>query len=140
MQSIDKNDRSIKIRGRRAATRTRFCGEIEIDRGSSVLKARVRDLSREGMFIEIAEWPSMGLNFGARLNLGTPLPLECTIQRVAQCQGIGVTFTLLDEDSRRRLNALLRVLRRAGRPMIVDPRVLPISEEDRYSSAYFLGE
>lgn len=140
MQFSDINERSIQTRGRRAATRTRFCGEIEIDCGSSVFKARVRDLSREGMFIEIAEWRSMGLNFLARLNLGTPLPLECTIQRVAQCQGIGVTFTLLDEDSRRRLNALLRVLRRAGRPMIVDPRFLSISEEDCTISACCIGE
>ena len=139
MQSNDFNERSIKIRGRRAATRSRFCGQIEIDWGSSVLQGRVRDLSREGMFIEVAEWPSMGFNFVARLNLGTPLPLQCTVQRVAQCHGIGVTFTLLDEDSRRRLNALLRLLRRAGRPMIVDPHFLHISEQDRTISAYCIG-
>jgi PilZ domain len=116
MQSKNIDERGVEIRGRRAATRNRFYAEIELDWGSKVVIGRVRDLSREGMFIEMDEWPAIGRHFSARLNLGTPLPIQCVVQRIALCQGIGVTFTLADgEDSRQRLNALLRVLRRAGR-------------------------
>jgi len=116
MSTNDINERCDQMKGRRGATRNRFSGEIEIDWNSTVLTGRVRDISRQGMFIEIAERPTMGSIFSARLNLGTPLPIQCVVQRIALCQGIGVTFTLVDDmDSRQRLNALLRVLRRAGR-------------------------
>jgi hypothetical protein len=117
MQPNHGNEQPSGMRCRRAATRNRFYAEIELDCGSMVLKGRVRDLSREGMFIEIAEWPSTDLHFSACLTLATPLPVQCIVRRVALGQGIGVTFVLADDaDSRQRLNALLRLLRRAGRP------------------------
>lgn len=96
---------------RRKAPRYRFYADVEIDWGSKVLWGRVHDISREGMFIEIAECPWVSACFSARLALNAPLPVECIVRRIVPGRGIGVTITISDKESKRRFNALLRALR-----------------------------
>ena len=95
---------------RRAAHRYRFYVDVEIDWGSKVLWGRVHDISRTGMFIEIAECPWVSASFTAHLALNTPLSVECVVRRVVPGQGIGVTIAISDRKAKRRFSALLRAL------------------------------
>ena len=96
---------------RRTAPRYCFYADLEIDWGSKALWGRVRDISREGMFIEIAEWPWVNAHFSARLALGAPLPMECVVRRIVPGQGIGVTIAFQTTEGEKRFEALLRALR-----------------------------
>jgi hypothetical protein len=96
---------------RRKLPRYCFYADLEIDWGSKTLWGRVRDISREGMFIEIAEWPWVNAHFSARLALDTPLPIECVVRRIVPGQGIGVTIAFQSTEGETRFEALLRALR-----------------------------
>ena len=101
---------------RRAATRYRFDADIEIDWDSTVIRGRIRDISRGGMFIEIAETPRVHAEFSARLVVDAPLPIWCVVQRVVSDQGIGIVIVVVDRDSRQRFDELLRTLRATREP------------------------
>jgi PilZ domain len=98
-------------KNRRKAPRYCFYADLEIDWGSKTLWGRVRDISREGMFIEIAEWPWVNAHFSARLALDTPLPIECVVRRIVPGDGIGVTIAFQSTEGETRYEALLRALR-----------------------------
>ena len=102
--ATDSNDR-------RMAPRYCFYAALEIDWGSKALWGRVRDISRDGMFIEIAEWPWVNAHFSARLSLDTPLEMECVVRRIVAGQGIGVTVAFQSTEGEKRFDALLRALR-----------------------------
>lgn len=70
---------------------------------------RVTDMSRNGLFIEMAELPGLGAHFTAHLALNVPLQLQCVVRRIAPGRGIGVGFTVPAE-SKERFEALLTAL------------------------------
>jgi PilZ domain len=105
---------------RRKAHRYCFYADLEIDWGPNTLWGRVRDISREGMFIEIAEWPWVNAHFSARLALDAPLPIECVVRRIVHGEGIGVTIAFQSTEGETRFEALLRALR-----IEVDPAPAP---------------
>lgn len=89
--------------------------------GAIVLWGRLHDISRTGMFIEIAECPWVNKSFNARLALNVPLSVECLVRRVVPGQGIGVTIAIRDRHAKKRYNALLRALEH-------EPELAPASE------------
>lgn len=95
---------------RRAASRYEFRADIEIEWGSRKLWGRVRDISRTGMFIEVATLDERCERFTARLALNVPLRVECVVRRVVPGCGAGVTISIPEEEGRARYDALLVAL------------------------------
>jgi hypothetical protein len=71
--------------------------------------ARVTDISRTGLFIEMAETPAPGAYFSVSLALNLPLKLDCIVRRVVPRHGIGVALSV-PEQSKKRFEALLLAL------------------------------
>jgi hypothetical protein len=116
MQSNHRNTQSIQPKDCRVAHRYRFYVDIEIDWGSQVLRGRVRDISRTGMFIETVDCLWINACFMGRLALDAPLLVECVVRRIEPHQGIGVTIAVLDMDAKPRFDALLRALQNEADP------------------------
>jgi hypothetical protein len=112
MQGNQIKEQSTQPTDRRVAPRYRFYADVDIEWGSQLLRRRVRDISRTGMFIEIADLLWLNASFTALLALDVPLPLDCTVRRIEPHQGIGVTIVVSDEEAERRFNALLQALRK----------------------------
>jgi hypothetical protein len=93
----------------RKFTRFKFHADAEIVRGTSRISCRVTDMSRGGMFIEVADPPQEGTGFILRLALNVPLRLPCVVRRVVAGVGVGVTF-IVGKRERRRFDALLLAL------------------------------
>jgi hypothetical protein len=123
MQSNHLIEQSAPAKDRRAAHRYHFYVDVEIDWGSKVLWGRVHDISRTGMFIEIADCPWVNACFSAHLALNAPLSVECVVRRVVPGQGIGVTITIPDRQAKKRFNALLRALRHEAMPATAKARI-----------------
>jgi hypothetical protein len=85
---------------RRKSPRFRYQAPVEIEWGSARLRARTRDISASGMFIESEDVLWVGAGFRARLAMERPLYVECWVKRVEPGRGMGVTVELQDEQSR----------------------------------------
>jgi hypothetical protein len=95
---------------RRRAPRYRYQAPLEIEWGSARLKARTRDISAGGMFIEAEDVLWVGAGFRARLTMERPLWLECSVKRVEPGLGMGVTVELREDQSHRHYQDLLAKL------------------------------
>jgi len=127
MRSSPADQPPSRPKNRRAATRYRFSADIEIECGSTILWGKVHDISREGMFIEMAETPGLKVHtqFSARLGLD---PIWCVVRRVVPGQGIGVVIVVVDKGARLRFKALLSMLRTTSGPVTERPSD-PLSTE-----------
>jgi hypothetical protein len=95
---------------RRQFNRRKFQGTFEIEWGSATLKASVRDLGPQGLFVELVPPLWVGAAFSARLILDPPLQMNCTVCRVEPGTGFAVTFDLPKESGKAQLEALLAAL------------------------------
>jgi hypothetical protein len=80
---------------------------VEIEWGSARLKARTRDVSAGGMFIESEDILWVGAGFRARLLVDRPVWLECSVKRVEPGLGMGVTVALPEDPDQHPYNELL---------------------------------
>jgi PilZ domain len=94
----------------RASPRYEFQVDIEIERRSKSVWGRVRNISREGMFIELADPPEPGAKFCANLSLNVPLRVICLVRRTVPQYGIGVSFIIPEHADKKRFEALLIAL------------------------------
>ena len=101
---------------RRVSPRYEFQVDIEIERRSKSVWGRVRNISREGMFIELEDAPEPGAKFRANLSLNVPLRVTCVVRRIVPRYGIGVSFVIPEEVDKRRFEALLIALARGADP------------------------
>ncbi|HXR32063.1 MAG TPA: PilZ domain-containing protein [Verrucomicrobiae bacterium] len=99
---------------RRRAPRFRYQAHLEIEWGSARLKARTRDISAGGMFIESEDVLWVGAGFRARFGKERPFWLLCSVKRVEPGLGMGVTFSLAEEQSQRHFQELLAKLAAAS--------------------------
>ena len=77
----------------RRQSQRRSCDfQIDIEWGAAWLKGRVRELSGEGMFIELADPLWIGASFAATLSLKTPVKVDCVVRRVIPRQGMAVSY------------------------------------------------
>ena len=83
---------------------------MEIEWGSSILTSSVRDIGPKGLFVELTPPLWLGATFSARLMLNPPIQLICTVCRVEPSTGMGVTFSMQEEDGIARLEKLLATL------------------------------
>ena len=121
--------RELSRRLRREFARYQFRVEAEILWQSRKIWGRVTDVSRGGLFIEMADAPCLNAHFTANLALNTPLRVNCVVRRVVPGFGIGVAVSV-PEASRKRFQALLLALS-AGADPAVTAVTVPRSEPPR---------
>jgi hypothetical protein len=95
---------------RRRAPRYRYQAVLEIEWGSARLRARTRDISEGGMFIEADDLLWVGAGFRARLAVDSPFWMDCSVKRVEPGLGMGVTVELREDQSQRHFRDLLAKL------------------------------
>ena len=95
---MGNGDQGIRRFERRWAPRFRFHADLEIEWGSTVLRARTRDVSSNGMFIESVDPLWVGARFSAQLTLDRPVRLNCFVKRVEPGRGMGVSLALAEEE------------------------------------------
>jgi hypothetical protein len=95
---------------RRRATRYPYQAPVEIEWGSARLRARTRDVSAGGMFIESEDVLWVGAGFRARLSTESPMWVECSVKRVEPGSGMGVTLQWPEQQSERHYADLLAKL------------------------------
>lgn len=99
---------------RRWAPRYPFRADLEIEWGSAVLRGNTRDISSNGMFIEVPDTLWVGAGFTARLGLPRPVKLDCMVKRVEPGSGMGVSVALAEEESLKLYHQLLSSLSPRG--------------------------
>ena len=95
---------------RRWAPRYAFRTGLEIEWGSAVLRGNTRDISSNGMFIEVPDTLWVGAGFIARLHLPQPVKLDCMVKRVEPGLGMGVTVAVSENESHKAYRELLSSL------------------------------
>jgi hypothetical protein len=105
--SIHPLEETITKSERRHWQRKKYRGNIEIDWGSTVLNANVRDIGPQGLFVELIPPLWLGATFHARLMLNPVLLLECKVARVDPARGIAVIFKVSEESGKGQLESLL---------------------------------
>jgi hypothetical protein len=99
---------------RRWAPRYTFRAGLEIEWGSAVLRGNTRDISSNGMFIEVPDTLWVGAGFTARLHLPQPVKLNCLVKRVEPGRGMGVSVALAETESHKLYRELLSSLTPTG--------------------------
>src|SRR5215510_4512903 len=94
---MGSGDQGIRRFERRWAPRFRFHADLEIEWGSTVLRASTRDVSASGMFIESVDPLWIGAGFFANLQLDRPVRVDCRVRRVVPGHGMGVSVSLTQE-------------------------------------------
>ena len=95
---------------RRRFPRYQFPAHLEIEWGSAKLKARIRDISADGMFIESEDVLWVGAGFRACIPAERPVWLDCSVTRVEPGRGMGVSVAPAEDDSLREYHELLAKL------------------------------
>jgi len=111
MGSGDQPSRRLE---RRWAPRYQFRAGLEIEWGSAVLRGSTRDISSNGMFIEVPDTLWVGAGFSARLHLPQPVKLDCLVKRIEPGTGMGVSVALPETESQKLYHDLLSSLSPPG--------------------------
>lgn len=93
---------------RRRYPRYPFQADIEIQWGEESLPALGTDISLGGMFLATNNPLWLGASFSARILLGEPMQVNCTVRRVLPGKGMGVLFVDVTDDLRARLAELIK--------------------------------
>lgn len=111
---MGSGDQSSRHSDRRWATRYSFRANLEIEWGSTILRANTRDVSSNGMFIESADPLWIGAGFTAHLVLDRRVKVDCSVKRVEPGLGMGVSVTLSDSQHEQSYQKLLDSLSHTG--------------------------
>ncbi len=84
---MGNGDQGIRRFERRWAPRFRYHADLEIEWGSTVLRARIESVD--------PLW--VGAGFTAQLTLDPPLRVNCFVKRVEPGRGMGVSIALAEE-------------------------------------------
>jgi PilZ domain-containing protein len=113
-QKMSTGDQPTRRLERRWAPRYRFRAGLEIEWGSAVLRGNTRDISSNGMFIEVPDTLWVGAGFSARLHLPQPVKLDCQVKRVEPGCGMGVSVAVSETESQKLYHDLLSTLTPSG--------------------------
>jgi hypothetical protein len=92
---------------KRRSPRYCFRAMLDVEWGSTAIRAEVCDLSREGMMLRMPQPLWVGATFRARMALSEPVEVDCVVRRVVPGQGMGVEFVAVPQVSHERLESLL---------------------------------
>ncbi len=112
MSGIVSGENSARRLERRWAPRYSYHADVEIEWGSAVLRARTRDISASGMFIESPDTLWVGAGFTARVNADQSIMVDCTVKRVEPGKGMGVSTTFPEAQNQKHFQDLLTYLSR----------------------------
>ena len=99
---------------RRWAPRYDYRTDLEIEWGSAVLRARTRDISSNGMFIESTDPLWVGAGFTAHISADRPVKVDCFVKRVEPGLGMGVSVSVAEEHRERFQTLLSQVSTKRG--------------------------
>src|ERR1700722_13041756 len=99
---------------RRWAPRFDYRTDLEIEWGSAVLRARTRDISSNGMFIESTDPLWVGAGFTAHIGADRPVKVDCFVKRVEPGLGMGVSVNVPEEHRQRFADLLYQVSTKRG--------------------------
>jgi len=94
---------------RRWAPRYLFRAGLEIEWGSAVLRGNTRDISANGMFIEVPDTLWVGAGFTANLQLDRPVKVVCSVKRVEPGRGMGVSVSFPEQQQEPYLQLISRL-------------------------------
>ncbi len=98
----------MNIPERRKFPRYPFQADVEVQWGFETLPALATDISQGGMFIATTNPLWVGASFTARLQLGSPVTLNCTVRRVLPGKGMGVLFVDVTPEQQAQLAELIQ--------------------------------
>ena len=116
MEEPATNESSYSNTDRRATPRYQFQVDIEIAWNSKTVWGRVRNISRQGMFIEVDNPAERGAKFTANLSLNIPLRIIGVVRRTTPRYGVGVSFLIPEQADQWRFEALLVALAQGSDP------------------------
>lgn len=111
---MGSGDHSPRRSESRWAPRYSFRASLDIEWGSAVLRARTRDISSNGMFIESADTLWIGAGFTAHLVLDRPVKVDCSVKRIEPGRGMGVSVRVSEAQHEQRYQDLLASLSNPG--------------------------
>ena len=111
---MSSGDHSARRSERRWAPRYSFRANLEIEWGSAILRAKTRDISSNGMFIESADPLWIGAGFTANLVLDRPVKVNCAVKRIEPGFGMGVSVTVSESQYEQNYQDLLASLSTTG--------------------------
>ncbi len=97
---------------RRKSPRYPLEAVLRIEWGSVMLEGHVRDISAEGMRVELTDPLWIGASFAAELALDTPLRVDCVVRSVVPGRAMGISLAVPNTADRTRLQTLLATLAR----------------------------
>ncbi|HEY2456110.1 MAG TPA: PilZ domain-containing protein [Candidatus Acidoferrum sp.] len=109
-------DTALRRAERRRSPRYHFQAPLEIEWGSARLRARTRDISENGMFIESEDLLWVGAGFRARLATERPVWLDCSVKRVEPGRGMGVSIAVSQNQPQAHYQDLLSQLAASSSP------------------------
>lgn len=92
--------------------RFKFAAPVEFEWGSATVRAFVRDISANGLFIEMTDPLWIGATFSASLNLSPPLHLYCTVHRIDPSRGMAVRVAFANKENEQRFSELVQEVAR----------------------------
>jgi len=95
---------------RRRFPRYPFQSDVEMQWGFETLSALITDISVGGMFIATNNPLWVGASFTAKVVLGEPFSLNCVVRRVLPGRGMGVLFVDVPEETRARIENLIKMV------------------------------
>lgn len=96
---------------KRESRRASYAADVEVEWGSSILRAQTRNLSLGGTMLEMTNPLWMNAEFDARVTLPDgPIKARCRVRRVMAGEGIGVEFLEMSPGDLGRLRLLLERL------------------------------
>lgn len=96
---------------KRESRRSSYAADVEVEWGSSILRARTRNLSLGGTLLGMTNPLWMNAEFDARVTLPDgPIKARCIVRRVVAGEGIGVEFLEMSPGDLGRLRLLLERL------------------------------
>ena len=84
--------------------------QLAIQWGSSLILGEVKQISAEGIFVEVSGPLWVGASFAAQLMVDEAVAVDCVVRRVEPRRGMGLTFAASQTTGRAAIASLIKRL------------------------------
>jgi hypothetical protein len=84
--------------------------QLAIEWGSTLIEGAVRQISAEGMFVEVSGPLWVGARFAAQLTTDEAVAVDCVVRRVEPRRGMGLTYAPSQTTGRAVIASLIKRL------------------------------